>query len=224
MNIDGSEFEDEMIEDELPSVEPVEDEPEEEVTFIGGSGEEEIPPTYKEQRLALYNTLAVTLPLVEEAVEGVSTFRQALDEMVYELEHPQNESESIVQFTYYITALELLTGEETVDEKGMTDVINHHVNNTKSIKGVVKALTIGGGVTFGGSLGVGFVIERWYPEIAHLLKIAGTSGLGATGAFRGIVGTQNWLQKKKANKQFAPLYEIADTLDAEVAELYQSEE
>jgi len=187
-----------------------------------GPVEEETPLTKEEQRLELYGTLAESMPLVQEVTERFITFREALDEIVYELGTPQEESEGIRQFSEYFMALSFLTGETAMDGDGMMDVITYKVGNT--IQGLINKITYIGGGGSAISLGVGLVLQKKNQELALILQAIGAGGLTTTGAFRGYFGINQFFNKRAANKQFAPLYEIADTLDAEVAELYRTEE
>lgn len=180
------------------------------------------------ERKAVYKALAGDIPLIQEVVEGLTTFREALDEIVYELGHPQHkctdESVGMALFRDYLMVLEALTGEFPMTGQGMDDVDHYNGDNCTDIRKFIQVSTIVGGGGSAGCLAAGLVLERLYPVLGEYLKITGLAGLMCTPLFRGACGIRSAIWKSAAMKWITPLYEIADTLDAEVAELYRTEE
>lgn len=183
----------------------------------------------EDQRRMLYEGLTEKSPLVQEVVGGYTTFKEALDEIVYELGNPpddwrlQDESKCMTQFGEYVAALEALTDKNLVGNRGMSDIDTYHGDNSKECKGLVTKVTAGGMAGSGLSLIAGLLLEWKGHALAPYLQAAGMIGTSCTGIFRGSVGMRSMRFKKEAMRWIAPLYEIADTLDAEVQSLYFKE-
>ncbi len=211
MNMDGDEpvLEEPKMEDELPVQEPALSE--------------------ENERKGLYEALAGKMPLVQEVVGGYTTFREALDEIIYGLGNPpddwrlQDESKCMTQFGEYVATLEALTDKNLVGNRGMSDVDTYHGDNSKEIKGLVNKVTAGGMAGSGLSLVAGLLLAWKGHVLAPYLLAAGMVGTSCTGIFRGSVGMRSMRFKREAMRWIEPLYKIADTLDAEVQSLYFKE-
>lgn len=183
----------------------------------------------EDQRRMLYDGLTEKFPLVQEVVDNFTTFREALDEIVDELGNPpddwrlQDESKCMTQFEEYVAALEALADKKLVGEIGMRNINTYHGDNSKESKGLINKITTGGMAGSGLSLIAGLLLEWKGHALAPYLQAAGMIGSSCTGIFRGSVGVRSMNFKKEAMKWIQPLYEIADTLDAEVQSLYFEE-
>lgn len=205
-------LEEPKMEDELPAEAPV-------LSELSG----------EDQRRMLYDGLTEKFPLVQEVVGDYTTFREALDEIVYGLGNPpddwrlQDESKCMTQFGEYVATLEALTDRKLVGDLGKRNVSTYHGDNSKEIKGLINKVTAGGMAGSGLSLIAGLLLEWKGHVLAPYLQAAGMVGTSCTGIFRGSVGMRSMRFKKEAMRWIAPLYEIADTLDAEVKSLYFKE-
>ena len=178
-----------------------------------------------EKRQGLYEHLASENYIVEDVIDGHTTFAKKLDDIVGWLASPDEEPDApgtaLDELALYLDALGALGGGNPLSAEAMSGITAWYVGNTKDIRAMIRRITAAGGVGSAASLSAGLYLHRRSPLLATLLQSVGAAGLTATGVFAGWFGGKGKLYEMKAKGHIRPLYAIAEGLDAEVSELRQ---
>lgn len=178
-----------------------------------------------EKRQGLYERLAGENPVVQDVIEGHTTFVKKLDDIVAWIGQPDDEPDApctaLDEFAHYLDAVSELSGGNPLDEKAMHDVTAWYVSHTKDIRSMIRRIAATGGVGSAASLGLGLCLRRRSPLLATLFQSVGAAGLTVTGVFAGWFGGKEMHYAIQGKNSVEPLYAVAGELDAEAAELRQ---
>lgn len=236
MNMGGDAliFDESPTDDEFPAEQPVlqeqpiEEEGIDDVTLGMAANiadeldkEEKPEPDPKEVLREGYRQVAAEMPLVEEVINGLTTFREALEEIITDMYKVGDES-SLREFENYYATMSTLLGNPLLEGEERKDLYRFSLlHSEKASKKFRKTqLIYGGGSAVAWGAGEYLARQPKHVQIGLILKAMGMGGVGGTV----IVELQYGLRGHKLGKKTAAvrevLYKAAGMFDSEVKELF----
>ena len=168
-----------------------------------------------------YNSVAEEHPVVQEVIDGLTTFGEALEEIVKDLR--SGEVSALNAFTDYLTAMVKITECDVLEEDEEKDLATFHNNYSKRIRKSRRNRDLRVSAIFAAVGGIGEYILRYQPkylQVGIILKAAGMGGFAGTMSrqFRSLFGGRE--SGRKFNQIVTILQGEADTLDAEMVEAF----
>jgi len=181
----------------------------------GGRGED------KKSLRRRYNSVAEEHPVVQEVIDGYTSFGEALEEIVEDLR--RGELSALGDFMDYLTAMVKIAECDVLEEAEEKDLATFHTNYSKRIRKSRRNRDLRVSAIFAAMGGAGEYILRYQPkylQVGAILKAAGMGGFAGTVSrqLRSLFG--GWESGRRFNQVVTILQEEADTLDAEVVEAF----
>lgn len=171
----------------------------------------------------LYNSVAEVHPVVQEVLDGYTTFSEALEEIVDDLR--SGEFSALDDFTDYFAAMVKIAECPVLVGDEKEDMVKFHDNYSDRWRKRRKNFDL---VFGGGSIAVGGAGEYLirtnpkYQQLGIILKSLGIGGLASATGGRLTYLLGGWRQGKKFDKVVNILKDEAHILDVEVIDAFYS--
>ncbi len=227
---------DEMTEEGLPAEEPVTEnaipditeEPDPFVQQMAANIADELDkeqgPSEEDPTKALrdmYEEAAAESPLVQEVIQGLTTFKEALEEIITEM-YKVGDEPALREFVRYYSTINVLLGGTVLETDEAVDLFKFCLLHSEKASRKFRRDQILWGGSYAVALGAGQYLVRQprYVQIGLILRAAGMSGVGSTALAELTYGLRGHKLGKKASAMREVLYAAADALDTEVRELF----
>ncbi len=171
-----------------------------------------------------YQDSAADNPLVEEVINGLTTFNEALDEIITEMYKVGDES-SLREFVNCYATMSTLLGNSVLEDQERRDLymfsLLHSVDASKKFRKGQLKFGVGSGVVL--IAGEYLVRQSNYMQIGIILKSLGVGGVASTALAEVKYGLRGHKLGKKFSATREALYAAANALDLEVKELFRGD-
>lgn len=227
---------DEMTEEGLPAEEPVTEnaipditeEPDPFVQQMAANIADELDkeqgPSEEDPTKALremYEEAAAKSPLVQEVIQGLTTFKEALEEIITEM-YKVGDEPSLREFVHYYNTLNILLGGTVLETDEAVDLFKFCLLHSEKASKKFRRDQILWGGSSAVALGAGQYLVRQpkYMQLGLILRAVGMGGVGSTALAELTYGLRGHKLGKKTAAMRELLYAAADALDTEVRELF----
>lgn len=221
--------EDGMTEEPMMEEQPVEDEGIDDVTLEMAANiaeeldkEEEPEPDLRDELRTVYEECAAKVPLVEEVIQGLTTFREALEEIITDMYQVGDES-SLREFAqYHETVTALLRDAPVLELNEKQELYRFSILHSEKASKKFRRdqIMFGGGSAVAWGAGEYLVRQPRHVQAGLILKALGMGGVGGTALVELKYGLRGYKLGKKVSAVREVLYKTADMLDKEVKELF----